>query len=506
MEFTGERFIPGVADPRLALEHYHRYLFASRFVKGKRVLDVACGEGYGAAFLSMSAKRVVGIDRDQKTIESARHTYGKLSSLEFVTGACEALPIEPASFDVVVCFETLEHLDEPDQKRFLASVQRALSPGGICVVSTPDTAVYADSRSSKNEFHKHELTAEEFQSFLRKFFSNVVMIGQRVLDVSGMWALETWENEQFRFYQREGLFALPPQSHQFARPEYLIAVCSSVPSTAEALSQANSFYFDTKEIIHREEMRAWALSLNAENERLKKLVAEVQAEFNERSTWALSLNAENERLKKLLAEVQAGFNERSAWAQTLDAETKSLKAAVTSAQAESESRLEWATKLEIEVKAARQRIVELQREVEEKGRWARSLDDAHIQLSEQFKTLQRELSDRSTWVNSLQADLERSDAALKGLRTEFESRSSWALSLAEELKRERLRADEMKAKVDEATASSIITERRASEMRIWSELVEGQLHSITSSGIYRLLAAIGLLPKYGPKQPGRNEP
>ena len=70
-DFTGERFVPQQTDPLLALEHYHRYCFAARFAKNRRVLDIACGEGYGSAFLAKWASEVVGIDSD------ARHRVGK---------------------------------------------------------------------------------------------------------------------------------------------------------------------------------------------------------------------------------------------------------------------------------------------------------------------------------------------------------------------------------------------------------------------------------------------
>src|SRR5208283_4654960 len=88
-EFTGERFIPAKTDPQLALEHYHRYLLASQFVNDKRVLDIACGEGYGTAFLSIMANHVLGVDVDTLTIERARQTYKQYRNAEFRVGRCE---------------------------------------------------------------------------------------------------------------------------------------------------------------------------------------------------------------------------------------------------------------------------------------------------------------------------------------------------------------------------------------------------------------------------------
>ena len=74
LEFTGERYVPGTAG-EIAHEHWHRYAFARRFVAGRRVADVACGEGYGSALLAESAATVVGIDIDAATLAHARSTY-----------------------------------------------------------------------------------------------------------------------------------------------------------------------------------------------------------------------------------------------------------------------------------------------------------------------------------------------------------------------------------------------------------------------------------------------
>ena len=74
--FTGERFLPGVVG-EIAYEHCHRYAFARRFVAGRRVLDAACGEGYGSALLAEAADTVVGVDIDAQVVAKAATTYGK---------------------------------------------------------------------------------------------------------------------------------------------------------------------------------------------------------------------------------------------------------------------------------------------------------------------------------------------------------------------------------------------------------------------------------------------
>ena len=133
-EFTGERFVPGVAG-EIAHEHWHRYAFARRFLGGKRVLDVACGEGYGSAWLAAVAQHVVGVDIDPAAIAHARAKYASCGNLRFEQGSATALQLPERSIDVVVSFETIEHLAGEDQPRMLAECARVLRPGGRLTVS-----------------------------------------------------------------------------------------------------------------------------------------------------------------------------------------------------------------------------------------------------------------------------------------------------------------------------------------------------------------------------------
>ena len=82
LEFTGERFTPECVR-EIWYEHVHRYAFAQGLAKDKRVLDAACGEGYGSHLLSQVAKSVLGVDIDDKTIAHARSRYGRQRNLSF---------------------------------------------------------------------------------------------------------------------------------------------------------------------------------------------------------------------------------------------------------------------------------------------------------------------------------------------------------------------------------------------------------------------------------------
>jgi len=177
LAFSGERFTTE-AGGQIETEHLHRYLLAREFCRGKDVLDVASGEGYGAAILAKVARSTIGVEIDPPAATHAHQSYSR-SNLRFVCGDARQLPLADASVDVVVSFETLEHFAEHDE--FLLEVKRVLRPNGIVVISTPDRDVYSPVGRPANPFHVRELTAEQFRSALGRVFVEHAVYVQRPL-------------------------------------------------------------------------------------------------------------------------------------------------------------------------------------------------------------------------------------------------------------------------------------------------------------------------------------
>ncbi len=176
-EFTGERFVPGVRG-EIELEHVHRYLFARQFVEGRDVLDIACGEGYGCVLMSGIARSVIGVDIDTDVIDRARSSHAG-DNIDFKSGSCTSIPMADASIDVVVSFETIEHIDQHDQ--FMAEIRRVLRPGGLLLISTPDTRTYVESSPEQNPFHVKEMDKQEFIDLLTDGFNHARFGVQRCL-------------------------------------------------------------------------------------------------------------------------------------------------------------------------------------------------------------------------------------------------------------------------------------------------------------------------------------
>lgn len=166
-------------------EHLHRYHFARQFVRGKHVLDVASGEGFGAEILATDAASVRGVDVDAATVEHAARRYPAAAFAVDDATRLDSVPDD--AVDVVVAFEVIEHLADHDQ--MLEAVRRVLRPGGLLVISTPNKAIYSAPGNPPNPFHVRELALEEFEALLSRSFAHVQLYAQGVYEGSRMEAI-----------------------------------------------------------------------------------------------------------------------------------------------------------------------------------------------------------------------------------------------------------------------------------------------------------------------------
>lgn len=163
-------------DPTSELwgEHRARYRYAARMTHGKRVLDVATGAGFGLRMLRASGACAVGLDYDAAALHEVRLRH---ATAPLIHGDAGNLPFHDAAMDVVVSFETIEHV--PNAAAMVAEVRRVLKPGGSLVLSTPNRAFGPPERHTANPFHIQEFTADELRALLERHFAAVLVYGQR---------------------------------------------------------------------------------------------------------------------------------------------------------------------------------------------------------------------------------------------------------------------------------------------------------------------------------------
>jgi ubiquinone/menaquinone biosynthesis C-methylase UbiE len=339
--FTGERFVPGCAG-EIAYEHWHRYAFARQFAAGRRVLDAACGEGYGSALLGTVASSIVGVDIDASAIAHASERYGEGERVRFVTGTCSALPLPDASVDAVVSFETIEHLDAAEQPKMLAEFARVLKPDGLLVISSPNKRLYSDARGYVNEFHRHELYRDGLAALLAPAFPAQSWYHQRVSPWSAIWSEHPVDGADAWLGDASGVGSYKPSEGM-----YFVVVAGRsakvvIPTAPGSLfTDAEDTEFKRNEANAREVMRLDALlrehdaALDRQTghiQHLEAMVAERERIIGDMDRRLQELNAAREERDRQLAERARTIAALESRVATLGGEQNRLQASLRAAE------------------------------------------------------------------------------------------------------------------------------------------------------------------------------
>lgn len=340
-EFTGERVIPGLVDADLFNEHLARYRFAARFVHpGNRVLDAACGAGYGAAELGAVALDI--------SAEATRLAQG--ANKQVVQASCEALPFADASFDFITAFEMIEHLH--DAGAFLAGARSVLRPGGVLLVSTPNRVYYAESRASAgpNPFHTHEYDYDEFYTALHAVFPHVHLWTQ-----NHAAAIVFAPKVPAPLRSRLGSASFQSRDRDEAgSAHFFLAACSMQP-----LPAADTY--------------AWIPNSGNVLREREQHIARLEGELTD-------LHESHAALQTAHAATEAELRERNLWAERLNREIEQAVGTIGALEREAEERLAWVRQSEADLAAARAHIQNLDRTIVERTDWARSLETEYREL------------------------------------------------------------------------------------------------------------------------------
>lgn len=303
-EFSGERVIPGKVDIDLWNEHHSRYLFAARLSRGKRVIDLGCGNGYGAAEIARSAESVAAVDVSAETIEEAARLYQR-ANLHFQAASLEQLPFADASFQLGVSFEVIEHIE--NYRQMLAEARRVITENGQLIISTPNKLYYAESRKNEgpNPYHVHEFEFEEFRSLLSEYFPHQIFFVQNHANAISFLPVDGQAAAELRI--ENGRAALE-EAHFF------LAVCANRPLTGAPafvyLPAAGNVLRERELHIARLEgematKQGWLIQSQTELAALVEQYRAQQAEMEAKNQWALEQNERVGRAAARIAELEA---------------------------------------------------------------------------------------------------------------------------------------------------------------------------------------------------------
>jgi|ERR1700679_205087 SAM-dependent methyltransferase len=172
LEWDGERVVPGKTPEAVFRQTEMRYVFAGRFAKGCVVLDVASGSGIGTHhLLRAGAKCCIGLDLSPESTQYASSNY---PGCNFAVCNAADLCLADRSVDLIVSFETIEHL--PDPTAFLLQCKRVLRPNGLLLCSTPNWSTYR--YWLPNPFHISEMATQEFLRTMQEVYVGCRLYGQ----------------------------------------------------------------------------------------------------------------------------------------------------------------------------------------------------------------------------------------------------------------------------------------------------------------------------------------
>lgn len=216
--FMQERYVPGTWSALTDYEHLPRYDYASHLAVGGEVLDFGCGTGYGARKLATTARRVVAVDIDEPALAYARATH-TAENLEFLRNADLGASLAAGRFDLITCFEVIEHISAAQQAELVSNFAKLLKPDGLLLMSTPNPAVTA--LYGQNPYHLHEMRLDEFRALAAGAFAHVRMFSQTISAAVALFAQEPCAQETFTWNAE-----LFPGNHNVA---VYIAACGHSP-------------------------------------------------------------------------------------------------------------------------------------------------------------------------------------------------------------------------------------------------------------------------------------
>lgn len=434
MEFTGEFFVPTDRSSgiEIEIEHKQRYLSIAKLTENRIIIDIASGEGYGAEIISHNAKEVIGLDINPDLVEHATSKYKK-ANLSFKQGSCDNMPIGDSYADVVVSFETLEHVDKETQKLFMREIKRVLKKDGTLIISTPNKKNYSERYNYVNKFHAHELVKDEFLELLESKFSYINLYEQ------GFEVVSLLHNRRsYKIHDKVKVILNNTENYNF-EGKYFLAVCSDNFNSTESdissiVPEAPKTYLSLVDNILKlqrevEELGSWGKKLDkmlAENSTAReelnsKLIQCKDEHTKEIQSWEEDAEVQK---KQWLEKENMFLNERAAFLKFISESESSL------ANLEAQKAQEIQA-LQDDLLHAKSTLAESQLVIAAKEKETKSLRDLlsakesllqgseskNTQKAEEIETLQNVLSEARSLLNKKDLEISSKENEIKKQQT-----------------------------------------------------------------------------------------
>jgi GT2 family glycosyltransferase/2-polyprenyl-3-methyl-5-hydroxy-6-metoxy-1,4-benzoquinol methylase/glycosyltransferase involved in cell wall biosynthesis/predicted nucleic acid-binding Zn-ribbon protein len=424
MEYTGERLIPGRKGLELLeLEHRTRYELAVPSARGNSVLDLGCGTGYGAGRLAEVAQRVVGIDLSAEAVEYAQGAFAR-SNLTFQQGDLtrdelvdELRHLQPELFDVVVCFEVLEHVPEPT--KVLGRIKRLLRPSGLLFVSTPNIARPQAAVERDNPFHLVEYSEEELAAVLREHFSSVRFFRQSVHLASRIVPTEGGRIRRAHWRDSSATDA-----------KYFVALCSDLADHELVSGGLTLSTSDAHLMLLQERLAELRKDQQQRNQVIEQMRARLSAEESLRAAIGVleedegdnpeqGAQGQPENVGRILALASRLRDERDSAVKALDGlrtEAAALAAKIQADDARCHDLERQIEEWELRFTASDERLRELRQQIETRT-------SAGLELSRELERLHRDLDAKDTELLAGRQSLSELQQGNRELKKQLESLS-----------------------------------------------------------------------------------
>jgi SAM-dependent methyltransferase len=500
-----ERFEAGEQGPFIAYEHTHRYALAAELFPGRRVLDLASGSGHGSTLLRRAGAEVTALDVELRAARRAEPA---------VCASGEQLPFAKGSFDGVVCFEALEHFEDPD--RGIAEIGRVLDRRGVAILSTPDRELYTDLAGNRNPHHISEMNRRELLLKLKGMFRHVALYGQSVW--AGSWIARLDDcghpagtRERRLFTQKMGVAPsdsaprapwIDPEAEALPAPLYLIAVCAQQKQSIDRVCSR----LGTDQILN--DRTQWLLGAH--------LHVLKSAEATAREAEAHALHASNlearcrerearvEALEKHATNLEHDLDLRLDRIRGLEADQENLSRIIEEGSEQVAGLENHAENLAQIAEGSRARVAELETHAESLSREAEQRRERITDLETHAESLSCEVEQRRERITDLEAHAENLERDLarhrerianlevhaENLTRMLEAESQHASNLASQLSAHGSDLSELRARASELELNLVKTSEALERERGLAEERGAALARIESSPLFRLLSLL----------------